>query len=157
MSSAGAGAGAEGYRASELVEFYVSLVVRALAPQPQDTGLLAQHAFHHQCGLIQDAAPEEGVGELRQRQAVLRPRGQCPPPRGRKQLLLRVEEHQKRGGGRGCVGDSGIQQSTAWRDPKRMILPGGFLLSYTRKEGSDEPLRCTSGPASNPGQGKQEL
>lgn len=38
-----------------------------------------------------------------------------------------------------------------------MILPGGFLLSYTRKEGSDEPLRCTSGPASNPGQGKQEL
>lgn len=78
MSSAGAGA--EGYRASELVEFYVSLVVRALAPQPQDTGLLAQHAFHHQCGLIQDAAPEEGVGELRQRQAVLRPRGQCPPP-----------------------------------------------------------------------------
>lgn len=124
MSSAGAGA--EGYRASELVEFYVSLVVRALAPQPQDTGLLAQHAFHHQCGLIQDAA-------------------------------LRVEEHQKRGGGRGCVGDSGIQQSTAWRDPKRMILPGGFLLSYTRKEGSDEPLRCTSGPASNPGQGKQEL
>lgn len=153
MSSAGAGAGAS--RASELVEFHVSLIIRAKAPQPQDTGLLAQHAFHHQCGLIAEAVPEGGVGEFRQLQLVLRPHGRCPG--GGRQLLPRVEGHLKWAGGRGCIGGSGLQPTTARGDPKHTILPGWFLLSCTKKKGSDKPLGCTSGTASNPGQGNQEL
>lgn len=87
MSSAGAGP--EDHRASELVEFHVSLVIRALAPQPQETGLLAQHTLHHQCGLVQEAAPEGGVGELGRSQLVLRPRGWCPKAGGSSYLGLK--------------------------------------------------------------------
>lgn len=60
------------------MEFHISLVIRALTPQPQETGLLAQHAFHHQCGLIPEAAPEGGIGELWWSQLVLRPMGGAP-------------------------------------------------------------------------------
>lgn len=87
MSSAGAGP--EDNRASELVGFHVSLVVRALAPQPQETGFLAQHAFHHQCGLIQEAAPEGGRGEPGRSQRVRRPHGRCPEAGGSSYLGLK--------------------------------------------------------------------
>jgi hypothetical protein len=37
---------------------HVSLVIRALAPEPQGAGLLTQHALYHQHGLVQLSAPE---------------------------------------------------------------------------------------------------
>lgn len=56
---------------------HVSLVIRALAPEPQGAGLLTQHALHHQRGLIQLSAPGGQCGT-----EVRRAPGRTPCPVG---------------------------------------------------------------------------
>lgn len=109
-----------------------------------------------------------GGGEVRQCRPVPRPHGRCP--RGRKQLLPRIEEDLKGDGNWGCVGGSGLQQATAWGDPKGIILPGWFLLSYTEKKEAihghrllqtlsprpDQSLRCHLWSSQQPRTGQPE-
>lgn len=54
---------AEGWGgASGLVRQHVSLIIRALASEPQGAGLLTKHTFHHHRGLVQLTTP---VGSMR--------------------------------------------------------------------------------------------